>query len=390
MLLLAKDGIYLPIAPRAVVQGLLASGNRADLLINCPEGDFDFTSTQVGEYSSVEAVEEPNVQGPFGVIKDTLLFIRAEVSPGDSRTCDLPVFEVNRPCCDRPPFEPGTQRLHIASADPVFASPSADLVDLRKQEVGKNLTFVQSTDYKSFYNGTDPTRWDLIAGKSKKSPNGTVLTQKSEWELQFEAGHVQYTAPVGEVIGLDLFAVDVHPFHIHVNPFQLTLKPVDANEWLSTWFKSGDWQDTLFIPEKKNVGGSFVHARVLMQTDYFTGPSVVHCHRMMHEDQGMMVTVNFTGVEGTRYPPAYGYMTEDTKSLIDLTCYKGLEVKPANFTGTRVGKCAPASPPPSPPTPPPDDTADPVQGSVCDPNDVGTCGSSIVPSSGLICVPSCL
>ena len=115
MLLLAKDGIYLPIAPRAVVQGLLASGNRADLLINCPEGDFDFKSTQVGESSSVEAVEEPNVEGAntgpsAGVIEDTLLFIRAEVSPGDSRTCDLPVFEVNRPCCDRPPFEPGTQR----------------------------------------------------------------------------------------------------------------------------------------------------------------------------------------------------------------------------------------------------------------------------------------
>ena len=90
-----------------------------------------------------------------------------------------------------------------------------------------------------------------------------------------------------------------------------------------------------------------------MQTDYFTGPTVVHCHRLMHEDNGMMVTVNFTGVEGTRYLPAYGNMTEDNTSLIDPTCYKGLEVKPANFTGTRVGKCAPASPPPSQPTPPP-------------------------------------
>ena len=127
ILLLAKDGIYLPIAPRAVVQGLLASGNRADLLINCPEGSFNFTSTQVndtssGEPSPGEAVEEPNVEGPDtdetlgsstaspNVIDETLLFIRAEVSPGDNRTCDLSVFEVNRPCCDWPPFEPGTQR----------------------------------------------------------------------------------------------------------------------------------------------------------------------------------------------------------------------------------------------------------------------------------------
>ena len=44
MLLLAKDGIYLPTAPRAVQQGVLASGNRADVLINCPEGNFTFRS----------------------------------------------------------------------------------------------------------------------------------------------------------------------------------------------------------------------------------------------------------------------------------------------------------------------------------------------------------
>ena len=78
--------------------------------------------------------------------------------------------------------------------------------------MAKNLTFVQAGDYKSFYNGTDPTRFSVPP--TKKDP---VLTQKPEWELQFEAGHVQYTAPVGAVIGLDLYSVDVHPFHIHVN-----------------------------------------------------------------------------------------------------------------------------------------------------------------------------
>ena len=127
MLLLAKDGIYLPIAPRAVVQGLLASGNRADLLINCPEGSFNFTSTQVNDTSSGEPSfgepEEPNLAAK--VIEETLLFIRANKSPGDSQTCDLPVFEVNRPCCDRPPHSNlGPNDLHIASADPVFASCS--------------------------------------------------------------------------------------------------------------------------------------------------------------------------------------------------------------------------------------------------------------------------
>ena len=166
--------MYLPIAPRAVLQGLLASGNRADLLINCPEGDFNFTSTKVndepsgepssgsgesgsgsgsgepssgepssgpgesgsgsgsGEPSSGEPEEpntallfDPNQRVPPGVIEETLLFIRANKSPGDNQTCDLPVFKVNRPCCDRPPHSNlGPNDLHIASADPVFASCS--------------------------------------------------------------------------------------------------------------------------------------------------------------------------------------------------------------------------------------------------------------------------
>ena len=95
MLLLAKDGIYLPTAPRAVQQGVLASGNRADVLINCPAGDFTFNS--INNY----AEERPDKRD--GAINGTLLHISAVASPSAPPQCDLPVFEVNRPCCDRPP-----------------------------------------------------------------------------------------------------------------------------------------------------------------------------------------------------------------------------------------------------------------------------------------------
>ena len=84
MLLLAKDGVYLPTAPRAITQGLLASGNRADVLIKCPEGDFEFNSTEMR-----------------GAIDQTvLLHIHSVVNNSVPSQCDLPVFEVNRPCCD--------------------------------------------------------------------------------------------------------------------------------------------------------------------------------------------------------------------------------------------------------------------------------------------------
>ena len=97
MQLLAKDGIYLRIAPRAVQQGVLASGNRADLLLNCPAGNYTFNSTKLTEHEQIIADNREALTG-------TLLNIiagspGAVASPGAPHQCDLPVFEVNRPCC---------------------------------------------------------------------------------------------------------------------------------------------------------------------------------------------------------------------------------------------------------------------------------------------------
>ena len=91
MQLLAKDGVYLPSAPRILTygQGLLASGNRADLLIKCPPGDFTFLSTVL-----------PKPGSPSGAVDGTIMHIKVDpLTGGAIPQCDLPVFEVNRPCC---------------------------------------------------------------------------------------------------------------------------------------------------------------------------------------------------------------------------------------------------------------------------------------------------
>ena len=104
MQLLAKDGIYLPRAPRVVLRGLLASGNRADLLINCPAGTFTFESSPtingIGGIPPKINLDELNggINGEFGAVQEVLMSITA-VSKG-AKQCELPVFEVNRPCCN--------------------------------------------------------------------------------------------------------------------------------------------------------------------------------------------------------------------------------------------------------------------------------------------------
>jgi FtsP/CotA-like multicopper oxidase with cupredoxin domain len=67
----------------------------------------------------------------------------------------------------------------------------------------------------------------------------------------------------------------MHPFHIHVNPFQLTHvdgQPVDEPSY----------RDTVSIRPR---GGSVTFRTVFAD---FTGRSLFHCHIVPHSDLGMM------------------------------------------------------------------------------------------------------
>ncbi|MBR0872251.1 multicopper oxidase domain-containing protein [Bradyrhizobium tropiciagri] len=84
-----------------------------------------------------------------------------------------------------------------------------------------------------------------------------------------------------------------HPFHIHVNPFQISriINPAgqdvsetgDANEPQYANLK-GVWKDTLFIRQGYTA---FVRTRY----QRYIGDFVLHCHILDHEDQGMMQNV---------------------------------------------------------------------------------------------------
>ena len=70
-----------------------------------------------------------------------------------------------------------------------------------------------------------------------------------------------------------------HPFHIHVNPFQL----IDNNGF-------SYWKDTLLVSGSDNKGESNA-ITVLSRYETFDGEFVLHCHNLDHEDQGMMMKV---------------------------------------------------------------------------------------------------
>jgi hypothetical protein len=106
--------------------------------------------------------------------------------------------------------------------------------------------------------------------------------------------HVSY--PISRAEGEERFANDPafritskaadHPFHIHINPiWVLRIDVPDQHGELHNVLPEPMWMDTVAIPRN---GG-----RVVFRTrfDDFVGEWVNHCHVLLHEDNGMMQTI---------------------------------------------------------------------------------------------------
>lgn len=86
-----------------------------------------------------------------------------------------------------------------------------------------------------------------------------------------------WVIPLGAVEEWEIYnhTAENHPFHIHVNPFQV----VSGGD-----VPVGTWLDTLELPPFQ---------RISFRTRFadYTGTFVFHCHNLVHEDMGMMQAV---------------------------------------------------------------------------------------------------
>ncbi|MGZ8780013.1 MAG: multicopper oxidase domain-containing protein, partial [Thermoanaerobaculia bacterium] len=102
-----------------------------------------------------------------------------------------------------------------------------------------------------------------------------------------------------------------HPFHIHINPFQVTkievpVASADGNSFTYTAYTPKDnfwWSDVQNLPAGVALAnGQFAPGKVTIRHQFvdFTGTYVLHCHILAHEDRGMMQLVRV--VPTKRYP----------------------------------------------------------------------------------------
>jgi FtsP/CotA-like multicopper oxidase with cupredoxin domain len=112
---------------------------------------------------------------------------------------------------------------------------------------------------------------------------------------------------------LENYTVIAHPFHIHINPFQVIqidtpVKNADPTKYptYNTYAptKSFVWQDVIAIPPAvlSQDGKTIAPGRVRIRHKFldFTGTFVLHCHILAHEDRGMMQLVRV--VRADNYP----------------------------------------------------------------------------------------
>ncbi len=122
---------------------------------------------------------------------------------------------------------------------------------------------------------------------------------------QFEPTEMPMAAPVSGTLEewtLINQTTDDHPFHIHVNEFQV----ISVN---GERYRANGRQDIVNIPAQTLVDGELVDGKVVIRQKYsrFTGWFVFHCHILQHEDAGMMATIQVRGSSRVpvQPPPEY-------------------------------------------------------------------------------------
>lgn len=129
---------------------------------------------------------------------------------------------------------------------------------------------------------------------------------------------------------------DSHPIHIHINDFQVTetVDPAGISTGVDEWV-----QDNVDVPAPPIDSDQDVTdpSSVTLRTHFtdYDGTYVIHCHRLNHEDNGLMALVNVlpavssyaVAIDGEQGAPAevVVYDGADDTELAQLTPFEGYE-----------------------------------------------------------------
>jgi FtsP/CotA-like multicopper oxidase with cupredoxin domain/peroxiredoxin len=178
---------------------------------------------------------------------------------------------------------------------------------------------------------------------------GFHMSDDNEFGISENVSPDQGAKPYAQTSGLEQIALKIgqneqwalsvdlgsHPFHMHVNPFQVQQvlgKDAQGND-ITRWI----WRDTLLISREKGA----VNIR-FTPTD-FAGRSVLHCHILDHEDQGMMKEIFIDSNDPSQFPGlAFLKHSTDDVPLPDIIKPDGKPQVLVVFRGVMCSHCVAA------------------------------------------------
>lgn len=288
---IAADGLTRPKALQAT-QRILHPGYRSDLLVSFPAaGDYCVVDNQ-----SQEALPP----GSQPVFKKRLLFT-VKVLPGASGALTNPRAAITSMMIEAAQAATASQ-MTLALRGKVLSDLRADL---SLDAFAPHATLAQAT-----LNNYQFVRFALagaVQTDGSGAPAGpgighTRVPVPADPANPPAFGELRYSDNPTDVIKLYLGDVDEwhlttkepvgHPFHIHVNPFEVMAvmtRPTDGSAPVDLTLKpdsqyfgmKGVFKDTIFV--EPNV-------EVIVRSHYerYIGKFVLHCHILYHEDVGMM------------------------------------------------------------------------------------------------------
>ena len=167
-------------------------------------------------------------------------------------------------------------------------------------EMPKFLLDLPKPGPKDIKNPGSPVKFQWEAGRTKPGPNPYpphFMINNKQFE---ETGPIiDQCVPLNGLQDwvLENYTSVAHPFHIHINPFQVI--EIDTPTGRDTYTKYAPkdnfvWQDVIAIPVADvDADGNITPGRVVIRQTFvdFTGTFVLHCHILAHEDRGMMELV---------------------------------------------------------------------------------------------------
>ncbi|MFT4254955.1 MAG: multicopper oxidase family protein [Caulobacter sp.] len=263
---------------------IMQPGYRSDILVSFPEA---------GSYCVIDEAINVAQQGVEGSVQRRQLLFVVDVAPGRSLEPRAAVTEL---------LLSGARALRVDSELAARITAHLRAGDLSEFKPHASLLSAK-------IDNVQPLLFSLTAGRDRLPdgklgpPVGAGIGRTPDTIRRFNASDFERTLVLGDT---DQWVLEVdksppvigHPFHIHVNPFEiesvmngekdLTLDPTSEYFGLKGVFK-----DTLFV--EPNV-------KVVARSHYerYIGDFVLHCHILNHEDVGMMEMVRIAdrGLDG--------------------------------------------------------------------------------------------